>query len=214
MKTKPWPTLQILEAPEDADEQLRRKLEEVNAHTRRVSSVRKRLAAEQLSRDQLLDLCAIQWVAEDDRRQSERQLGLLLDYLVPYVAATEAAVSLIHEGRSPEVAIDAYLSDPRYERSTARDAVERLGNALAALPKQARTSEASKAAKAKHAKDPRQKAKEQVYELFLAWQQGDQSAYRSAAAFARDMLDKFPDELSSQQVVERWVAGWRRRTGE
>lgn len=68
---------------------------------------------------------------------------------------------------------------------------------------------AKNAAYAKHMNCPKQKAKEEIYELWLHWHYDAPEKYRSASAFARDMLDKFP-ELTSQQTVQRWVADWKR----
>lgn len=62
---------------------------------------------------------------------------------------------------------------------------------------------------AKHSRDPRQAAKSVVRECWDDWL-ARPSTYPSTAAFARAMLDKFPDVLSSQPVIERWVRAWKR----
>jgi hypothetical protein len=67
----------------------------------------------------------------------------------------------------------------------------------------------ARAARARHNKDPKQKIKQEVRELWQLWEE-NRSSYLSTAAFARDMLDKWPNDLSSTVVVERWVRKWRR----
>lgn len=54
--------------------------------------------------------------------------------------------------------------------------------------------------------DPKQEAKKKVRELWDLWQR-EPARYRSKAAFARDMLDKF-ELLSNQRVIERWCQEW------
>lgn len=61
---------------------------------------------------------------------------------------------------------------------------------------------------ARHARTPQAAAKVVVRECWQAWE-ATPSQYGGSAAFARAMLDKFPDELRSQQVIERWVREWR-----
>lgn len=58
----------------------------------------------------------------------------------------------------------------------------------------------------RHANDPKQKDKAIVLECWNSWQLRPE-AYRGKAAFARDMLDKFPS-LKSQPVIERWCREW------
>lgn len=70
---------------------------------------------------------------------------------------------------------------------------------------------ASERAKVKHAKSPVRLAKDLAREMFDAWRAEPQQ-YASASAFARAMLDKFPDELRSEVVVTRWVREWKRAT--
>ncbi|MNT96678.1 hypothetical protein D3C72_2388330 [compost metagenome] len=58
-------------------------------------------------------------------------------------------------------------------------------------------------------KDPKQQAKNEVLSLWNMWQQ-KKWLYASNAAFARDMLDKFPT-LESQPVIERWCRDWTKQ---
>jgi len=67
----------------------------------------------------------------------------------------------------------------------------------------------ARAARARHSKDPKQQIKRQVNELWQKWESAPAS-YPSAAAFARDMCDKWPDVLTSEVVVSRWVRDWRK----
>ena len=66
-----------------------------------------------------------------------------------------------------------------------------------------------RAANAKHDKDPKQAVKRQVRELWQLWE-ASSTKYPSIAAFARDMCDKWPDLLTSEVVVSRWVRDWKR----
>lgn len=68
---------------------------------------------------------------------------------------------------------------------------------------------ASARAKRRHLIDPKQAAKQFVFECWQAWE-GRPAQYRSVAAFARAMLDKQPDVLQSEAVVCRWVREWRK----
>ena len=67
----------------------------------------------------------------------------------------------------------------------------------------------ARAARARHSKDPKQKVKLEVRGLWEHWEKNPRT-YRSSAAFARDMLDKWPEQLTSIPVVERWVRSWRK----
>lgn len=66
-----------------------------------------------------------------------------------------------------------------------------------------------RAARARHSKDPKQEVKRQVHALWQQWEKLP-SSYPSAAAFARDMCDKWPNLLASEVVVSRWVRDWRK----
>jgi hypothetical protein len=70
-----------------------------------------------------------------------------------------------------------------------------------------------RAARAKHSKDPKQQVKLQVRELWQQWEKTPGN-YRSIAAFARDMCEKWPDHITSEVVVSRWVRDWRRSSSE
>lgn len=70
--------------------------------------------------------------------------------------------------------------------------------------------EAREYAHKRHSNDPKQKDKTLVRECWDAWQT-DQSRYKSKAAFARDMREKFPS-LESQPVIEGWCRAWERKS--
>lgn len=52
-------------------------------------------------------------------------------------------------------------------------------------------------------------AKADVKAMWKLWQD-DPARYKGKAAFARDMLSKFPDDLSSQPVIEGWCRDWEK----
>lgn len=72
---------------------------------------------------------------------------------------------------------------------------------------------ARRAAHASHANRPIAKARDHVRDCWVAWQT-QPSQYKTTAAFARDMVDKFPDEITSPVTVERWVRQWRESGNE
>ncbi|VXC59829.1 hypothetical protein BURKHO8Y_240218 [Burkholderia sp. 8Y] len=64
----------------------------------------------------------------------------------------------------------------------------------------------------RHENDPKQQAKREVYGCWEDWKRrrsGGSDPYKSKAAFARDMLGKFP-ALASQKVIEDWCREWER----
>ncbi len=71
---------------------------------------------------------------------------------------------------------------------------------------------ARNAALSRHRQSPKARVKNEVRNMWMNWR-NKPSQYRSASAFARDMLDKFPDELSSQQTIQRWVTAWKKELG-
>lgn len=61
-----------------------------------------------------------------------------------------------------------------------------------------------------HAKSPKQADKALVRQYWNDWQQNQPDRYKSKAAFAHDMIDKFPN-LESQPVIEGWCRTWERK---
>lgn len=76
------------------------------------------------------------------------------------------------------------------------------------LKKAVASAAGATAARALHTSGKKALARQQVKGCWDRWQQNP-CEYPSVAAFAKGMLDKHPDELKSQPVVERWVRGWR-----
>lgn len=87
------------------------------------------------------------------------------------------------------------------------NAASRIEEAAKAMLVKLDSQRASNRAKERHARDPRRRARNFVHECWLAWQT-EPRQYPSAAAFARAMLDKEPDTLTSEVVVTRWVREW------
>lgn len=69
----------------------------------------------------------------------------------------------------------------------------------------------AKAVQARYAKDSdgKQAIKRWVKECWQGWKAKPEK-YKNASAFARDMLDKQPDRLTTEVVVTRWVREWEK----
>lgn len=81
------------------------------------------------------------------------------------------------------------------------------GNALTdADIKKIRSDQGKKGALARLAIDPKQADKKKVRDCWELWQ-NDKGRYKSKAAFARDMLEKF-ENLENHRVLERWCKEW------
>jgi hypothetical protein len=73
----------------------------------------------------------------------------------------------------------------------------------------AQTLEKARAAvSAKLANDPKQAAMRETFKLWQEWCAG-RTIHRSAAAFARHIVSKFP-AIESPMTVQRWVTTWSR----
>ena len=73
--------------------------------------------------------------------------------------------------------------------------------------KDSKRAMAQAGAEARWANDPKAIAKQQVKECWQMWQAAPQN-YKSAAAFARDMLSKY-EELENPDVIRRWCREWQ-----
>lgn len=71
---------------------------------------------------------------------------------------------------------------------------------------------ASDAAKARHADSAKAQEKETMKAYWKDWQ-ANPTRYRTTAAFARDMLEKFPD-WCNQKVIEGFCRAWRKEKEE
>ena len=77
---------------------------------------------------------------------------------------------------------------------------------LKRVSKEQISQRATKAAFKRHKNDPKQTAKIFVRECWNDWQK-EPNRYKSKAAFARDMREKYPN-LESQPVLENWCRTW------
>lgn len=71
----------------------------------------------------------------------------------------------------------------------------------------AHSARMSKAAAKRYSKDPKQVIKAQVKEHWQRWKEQPNS-YVHTTTFARAMQDKWPDELTSEPVICKWVREW------
>ncbi|WP_124614605.1 hypothetical protein [Burkholderia sp. Bp9143] len=67
-----------------------------------------------------------------------------------------------------------------------------------------------RAAIARHNSSPKAREKEAAFRHWLAWQAGSVQ-YKSAAEFAREVLDK-SEHLESSAVIEGWCRAWKKKT--
>lgn len=72
-----------------------------------------------------------------------------------------------------------------------------------------KTKNAQKAAQARHQNSPQGKAKQQVKEMWLIWQEKP-NQYQNATAFAEHMLEKFPDSLTNPKTIQKWQTDWKK----
>ncbi len=72
----------------------------------------------------------------------------------------------------------------------------------------ARSRLASVAAKARHEGGELEKIRVFVKDCWQGWK-SEPETYGSLAAFARDMISKFPESVANPITVERWVRKWR-----
>ena len=86
----------------------------------------------------------------------------------------------------------------------------RMTKAIEFASNESRKQVALSGAKMRHALDPKQADKASVRECWDDWQ-NKHSRYKSNAAFARDMLQKY-EALTSQPVIERWCREWKKES--
>lgn len=82
-----------------------------------------------------------------------------------------------------------------------------LGDSLSFFDRAHRRNVAQERARKMHTTSAAAVGKKNVHEWWTRWQ-GEPDMYQSTAQFARAMLDKFPDNLTSEVVIARWVRGW------
>lgn len=71
-----------------------------------------------------------------------------------------------------------------------------------------RSEQGRSAARVKLLRDPKQVAKAETFKLWQEWQAG-RAHYKSAAAFARAVVDAFPI-IENTKTVEHWATQWRK----
>ena len=84
---------------------------------------------------------------------------------------------------------------------------DRIRKIEAEVLKDSRRAMAQAGAEARWANDPKAIAKQHVKECWELWQAAPQN-YKSATAFARDMLSKY-EELENPDVIRRWCRQWQ-----
>ena len=131
---------------------------------------------------------------------------ILVAALVALDDAVLDSLSDNHDGVSERLLECAWLVD-RVE------SIERAEKDARALLKLLDTNRASERAKLRHAQDPKRAARDFVRLCWEDWRKAPGS-YPSASAFARAMLDKHPDTLTSEVVVARWVRKWNREADQ
>ena len=163
----------------------------------KVLKVAAQIIASDSTRDELARQCAradvrVEKLAEELRTSQGHFRMLLNDFMATFKALKETA--------------DPSKAKQLVEKTQHYNFTGLIDVARAATV----TANARKAALARHAPgSPMADAKAIVYECWLAWN-GAPAQYRSTSAFARAMLDKFPDDLTASEVVERWVRSWRK----
>lgn len=85
---------------------------------------------------------------------------------------------------------------------------------LQALEVEALSKVQSMRAKKGAAKRPANLVKPQIEALYREWQQGTGERYRSNAAFARAMAQKFNDAVSPKHITDAWLPTWRKALTE
>lgn len=104
--------------------------------------------------------------------------------------------------------VESFLEkQPEYIDAAVNVAMVKLLPEMVALE---RTKAAKKAAAQSKLVDPKQHAKAKVRECWEDWKKG-KTEYKSASAFALDMLDKGWG-LESQQVIQTWCTDWKRKS--
>ena len=135
-------------------------------------------------------------------------------YLLVLEHELEQSRKLISDIRG-EISLGGYLIGEHRNPENSEAMLKLLDPEILRLIEVARKASKSaagrKAATARYARGgPKAEAKRTVEECWRDWQKQPER-YSSVAAFARDMLEKFPDELRSQHVVEGWSRDWTLR---
>lgn len=106
--------------------------------------------------------------------------------------------------RTSEESLAFELSDIDARIARIEDAIPEM---CAAQRQRSRHDVARNAARVRLKYDPKQAAKAEALKLWQDWQAGH-ARYKSGAAFARHVVEKFT-AIESTKVVERWATKWR-----
>lgn len=164
-----------------------------------ISEATAELISSSLSREELAVACARAAILGDatakDLISDNVKLGHLIQDFIATMKALDESVDL-DEARAKLKEADLWFNFDRLLNLAQGSAVSLTArkNALARYSKPS----------------PMNDAKAFVFECWERWEE-NKSQYSSTAAFARAMLDKFPETLTSQPVIERWVRSWRSR---
>lgn len=179
----------------------------------RVEEAKERDAEVELDRMFDLDVDRIRIHLSKKNLSHDQLLNLAVTF---YVSAREALELLESSQEDVDRAI-ALLDEVSDKSKTAaqstRDLVDSIPAAIAAAKLRGRMAYskaiARKGALAMLANDPRQQAKQFVFECWHEWRAG-KTTYTSQAAFARDMLSKWEGVLVSQPSIEAWCRQWKK----
>jgi hypothetical protein len=172
--------------------------DEWSSFLRKVDTARALLEAKNASHADLINYSALTLVAGEE-------LVEMLNTLRQRIRETpgfEDVLAKLPDGSKVLAAVDSML-----QRHGSSPAVQALSTLVRRADREARSGAATNAATARHRKSPQGAAKSFVHECWAAWREHPRQ-FRSKAAFARAMLDKFPDTLASSQVIEGWVRAW------
>lgn len=122
-------------------------------------------------------------------------------------------LNLLHALMEIDNALIGICLDGKGAVSASIEAADALSNALAIESgneklMESRREFALKGAMAKIDRDPKQRAKQLVFECWQNWQAKPDN-YKTKADFARDMLDK-SEHLKSQKKIEDWCRAWEK----
>jgi len=181
---------------------------ELGAIMSKIETAKEQLRAKQPSNEQLIEWCAAAIVAGErhaaDLKELRSHVGGLSggDQLLAHLALhAQAGADLTRLLASAGI---SGWADSR--------ALERLTAIVAHTESATKSAGGRKAAASRHAKAEVSEIKQLVHSAWLRWKSGEGRSHASTAAFARFMLDKYYEQLTSTQVVEKWCRAWARAT--
>lgn len=152
--------------------------------------------------DLVLDKIEELKLSELDREELEK---LAATWYLRLAAANEFINLSTEDAKQQEVFYRKLMSEMRaLQRSEKASGMIGLAHSIGKSNQ--KTLAARNSVRIKLANDPKQAEKDFVKDCWDAWQKSP-GAYKSKAAFARDMLDKCA-ALTSNKVIEDWCRGW------